>query len=102
MLLAPSYSTVMPSSVDVKTNLTKKITLNIPIISAAMDTVTEARTAIAMAEEGGIGVIHKNLSIERQAEEVEKVKKYEGGMIIEPHTISPNATGKQALEIMTT
>ena len=92
----------MPSSVDVKTNLTKKITLNIPIISAAMDTVTEARTAIAMAEEGGIGVIHKNLSIERQAEEVEKVKKYEGGMIIEPHTISPNATGKQALEIMTT
>ncbi|MEC9382064.1 MAG: IMP dehydrogenase [Thermodesulfobacteriota bacterium] len=102
VLLAPSYSTVMPSSVDVKTNLTKKITLNIPIISAAMDTVTEARTAIAMAEEGGIGVIHKNLSIERQAEEVEKVKKYEGGMIIEPHTISPNATGKQALEIMTT
>ena len=92
----------MPSSVDVKTSLTKKISLNIPIVSAAMDTVTEARTAIAMAEEGGIGVIHKNLSIEKQSEEVEKVKKYEGGMIIEPHTISPDATGKQALEIMTT
>ena len=92
----------MPSSVDVKTSLTKKISLNIPIVSAAIDTVTEARTAIAMAEEGGIGVIHKNLSIEKQSEEVEKVKKYEGGMIIEPHTISPDATGKQALEIMTT
>ena len=92
----------MPSSVDVKTSLTKKISLNIPIVSAAMDTVTEARTAIAMAEEGGIGVIHKNLSIEKQSEEVEKVKKYEGGMIIEPQTISHDATGKQALEIMTT
>ena len=84
MLLVPAYSTIMPSEVDVKTRLTKKIQLNIPIISAAMDTVTEARTAIAMAQEGGLGVIHKNLSIDDQSFEVEKVKKYEGGMIIEP------------------
>ena len=102
MLLVPAYSTIMPSEVDVKTRLTKKIQLNIPIISAAMDTVTEARTAIAMAQEGGLGVIHKNLSIDDQSFEVEKVKKYEGGMIIEPHTISPEATGHQALEVMTT
>ena len=92
----------MPSEVKVETKITKKIKLNIPIISAAMDTVTEAKTAIAMAQEGGLGVIHKNLSIDCQSEEVEKVKKYEGGMIIEPHTISPDATGIQALEIMTT
>ena len=92
----------MPSEVKVETKITKKIKLNIPIVSAAMDTVTEARTAIAMAQEGGLGVIHKNLSIEAQSDEVEKVKKYEGGMIIEPHTISPQATGKQALEIMIT
>tara|TARA_B100000674_G_scaffold44101_1_gene30623 strand:+ start:10122 stop:11513 length:1392 start_codon:yes stop_codon:yes gene_type:complete len=92
----------MPSEVNVKTQLTKKIKLNIPVISAAMDTVTEAKTAIAMAQEGGLGVIHKNLSIEDQSMEVEKVKKYEGGMIIAPHTISPDATGIEALETMTT
>lgn len=92
----------MPSAVDVKTNVTKRFSLNIPIISSAMDTVTEARTAIAMAREGGLGVIHKNLSILEQSQKVERVKKYEGGMIIEPHTISPNSTGRQALEIMTT
>jgi len=92
----------MPSAVDVKTNVTKIFSLNIPIISSAMDTVTEARTAIAMAREGGLGVIHKNLSILEQSQKVERVKKYEGGMIIEPHTISPNSTGRQALEIMTT
>jgi IMP dehydrogenase len=92
----------MPSAVDVKTRITKKISLNIPIVSAAMDTVTEARTAIAMAQEGGLGVIHKNMSIENQSDEIQKVKKYEGGMIIEPHTISPQSTGKQALDIMTT
>jgi len=100
--LCPSYSTVMPSAVDVKTNVTRRFSLNIPIISSAMDTVTEARTAIAMAREGGLGVIHKNLSILEQSQKVERVKKYEGGMIIEPHTISPNSTGRQALEIMTT
>ena len=92
----------MPSAVDVKTHITKRFSLNIPIVSSAMDTVTEARTAIAMAREGGIGVIHKNLSIPHQSQEVEKVKKYNTGMIIEPHTISPGATGRQALEIMTT
>ena len=92
----------MPAAVNVKTKITKKISLNIPIISAAMDTVTEARTAIAMAQEGGLGVIHKNMSIEDQSDEIQKVKKYEGGMIIEPHTISPQSTGKQALDIMTT
>ena len=92
----------MPSEVNVKTQLTKKIKLNIPVISAAMDTVTEAKTAIAMAQEGGLGVIHKNLSVEDQTMEVEKVKKYEGGMIIAPHTISPDATGIEALETMTT
>ncbi len=102
MLLIPAYSTIMPSEVNVKTQLTKKIKLNIPVISAAMDTVTEAKTAIAMAQEGGLGVIHKNLSIEDQSMEVEKVKKYEGGMIIAPHTISPDATGIEALETMTT
>jgi len=91
----------MPSAVNVKTKITKKISLNIPIISAAMDTVTEARTAIAMAQEGGLGVIHKNMSIVDQSDQIEKVKKYEGGMIIEPHTISPQSTGKQALDIMT-
>ena len=92
----------MPSTVDVSTHITKRFSLNIPIVSAAMDTVTEARTAISMAQEGGIGVVHKNLSIEQQSREVEKVKKYEGGMIIEPQTISPDSTGEQALEIMTT
>ena len=102
MLLIPAYSTIMPSEVNVKTQLTKKIKLNIPVISAAMDTVTEAKTAIAMAQEGGLGVIHKNLSVEDQTMEVEKVKKYEGGMIIAPHTISPDATGIEALETMTT
>ena len=102
MLLIPAYSTIMPSEVNVKTQLTKKIKLNIPVISAAMDTVTEAKTAIAMAQEGGLGVIHKNLSVEDQSMEVEKVKKYEGGMIIAPHTISPDATGIEALETMTT
>ena len=91
----------MPSAVNVKTKITKKISLNIPIISAAMDTVTEARTAIAMAQEGGLGVIHKNMSIVDQSDQIQKVKKYEGGMIIEPHTISPQSTGKQALDIMT-
>ncbi|MBT3850524.1 IMP dehydrogenase [bacterium] len=101
VLLIPSYSEIMPYAVTVKTRITKKISLNIPVISAAIDTVTEARTAIAMAQEGGLGVIHKNMSIENQSIEVEKVKKYEGGMIIQPHTISPDSTGKEALEIMT-
>ena len=90
----------MPHEVDVSTWLTKKIKLNIPIVSAAMDTVTEARLAIALAREGGIGIIHRNLSIEEQAQEVEKVKKSESGMILQPVTVRPDNTVKEALEIM--
>ncbi|MFN3598918.1 MAG: IMP dehydrogenase [Aquificaceae bacterium] len=100
LLLVPQYSEILPHEVDVSTWLTKKIKLNIPIVSAAMDTVTEANLAIALAREGGIGIIHRNLSIEEQAQEVEKVKKSESGMIINPITIKPDNTVKEALEIM--
>jgi len=100
LLLVPQYSEVLPHEVDVSTWLTKKIRLNIPIVSAAMDTVTESRLAIALAREGGIGIIHRNLSIEEQAQEVEKVKKSESGMILQPVTVKPDTTVKQALEIM--
>lgn len=100
LLLIPQYSEVLPHEVDVSTWLTKKIKLNIPIVSAAMDTVTESRLAIALAREGGIGIIHRNLSIEEQAQEVEKVKKSESGMILQPVTVKPDTTVKQALEIM--
>ncbi len=100
VLLIPQYSEVLPHEVDVSTWLTKKIRLNIPIVSAAMDTVTESRLAIALAREGGIGIIHRNLSIEEQAQEVEKVKKSESGMILQPVTVRPDNTVKEALEIM--
>ena len=100
VLLIPQYSEVLPHEVDVSTYLTKKIKLNIPIVSAAMDTVTEARLAIALAREGGIGIIHRNLPIERQAEEVEKVKKSESGMIIDPVVVSPDTKVAEALKIM--
>lgn len=100
VLLLPAKSSVLPKDVDIRTQLTKKITLNIPLVSAAMDTVTEARLAIALAQEGGLGFIHKALSIERQAEEVDKVKKSESGMIIDPITISPDARISEALELM--
>ncbi len=100
LLLVPQYSEVLPHEVDVSTRLTKKIRLNIPIVSAAMDTVTESRLAIALAREGGIGIIHRNLSIEEQAGEVEKVKKSESGMILQPVTVRPETTVRQALEIM--
>lgn len=100
VLLLPSYSEVLPSDVEVSTNLTSRIRLNIPIISAAMDTVTEAKTAIAMAEEGGIGIIHRNLDIASQAAEVEIVKKYESGMIVNPLTVRPNHSVQEALDIM--
>jgi len=100
VLLLPAYSTVLPSEVDTSTYLTKNIKLNIPLLSAAMDTVTEARTAITMAREGGIGIIHKNMSIEQQALEVEKVKKSESGMIVEPKTVQPEQKLYDALEIM--
>ena len=86
VLLVPAHSTVLPNTADLSTQLTKTIRLNIPMLSAAMDTVTEARLAIALAQEGGIGFIHKNMSIERQAEEVRRVKKHESGVVTDPQT----------------
>ncbi|SNZ15121.1 IMP dehydrogenase [Hydrogenobacter hydrogenophilus] len=100
VLLVPQYSEVLPSEVDVSTYLTKRIKLNIPIVSAAMDTVTESRLAIALAREGGIGIIHRNMSVERQAQEVEKVKKSESGMILQPITVRPEDTVRHAMHIM--
>ena len=100
VILSPCYSEVLPSEVDVSVRLTRRITLNIPILSAAMDTVTESRTSIAMAQEGGIGIIHRNLSIPAQAGEVERVKKYESGMIVNPLTVRPGTRVSEALEIM--
>jgi len=100
VVLLPSYSEVLPGEVDVSTSLTSNIKLNIPLISAAMDTVTEAQTSISMAQEGGIGIIHKNFSIEDQASEVQKVKKYEGGMIINPLTVRPDNKVGDAINIM--
>lgn len=100
VLLVPAKSYVLPREVDVTTYLTPEIKLNIPIISAAMDTVTEANLAIALAREGGIGILHKNMSIERQCEEVDKVKRSESGMIKDPVTLSPDKTIRDALELM--
>jgi IMP dehydrogenase len=102
VLLLPGYSEVLPSQVSLETRLTKRLKLNIPLISAAMDTVTESKTAITLAQEGGIGVIHKNLSIKDQAFEVEKVKKSEWGMILDPITIEASAKVGQAMELMRT
>lgn len=102
VLLLPGYSEVLPSHVEVKTKLTKKIPLQMPLLSAAMDTVTENKTAITMAQEGGLGVIHKNMTIQNQAFEVEKVKKSEWGMILDPVTIEPTAKLSAALELMRT
>ena len=96
----PQHSTVLPNQVDVSTRLTRKIRLNVPLVSAAMDTVTESRLAIAMAQHGGIGVIHKNLSIEEQASEVDRVKRSESGMIVDPITLSPTHRIYEALELM--
>ena len=100
VLLRPGHSLVMPSEVDLRTRLTRTISLNIPIISSAMDTVTEARLAIAMAQAGGIGVIHRNLEPEEQAEEVRKVKRFESGMVVNPITINPGETLADALALM--
>ena len=100
VLLEPRYSDVVPAEVDVTTQLTKRIALNIPLLSSPMDTVTENEMAIALAQEGGLGVIHKNMSIERQTEEVDKVKRSANGIITDPVTLPPDATVGQAREVM--
>ena len=100
VLLIPAESSVLPKDIDVSTRLTERITLNIPLVSAAMDTVTEAKTAIAMAQEGGMGIIHRNLSVWAQAAEVEKVKKSESGMITDPITVAPDQKISDAQQIM--
>ena len=101
VLLLPAYSDVLPRDTDVSTLLTNDLELNIPLLSAAMDTVTEANLAIALAQEGGIGIIHKNLSIEAQAAEVDKVKRSESGMIVDPITMAPHQRVQEAIEVMT-
>lgn len=100
VLLVPQYSEVLPKDVDVSTYLTKTIKLNIPLMSAGMDTVTESRMAIAIAREGGIGVIHKNMTVEEQASEVDKVKRSEHGVIVDPFYLSPDNKIYEAMELM--
>jgi IMP dehydrogenase len=100
VLLVPSYSEVLPGEVDVRTRLTKNIDLNLPLLSAAMDSVTEGRSAIAMARAGGIGILHKNLPIEQQAREVERVKRAESGMVTSPVTVRPDQSLRSALAVM--
>ena len=100
VLLVPAYSEVIANDVDTRTRLTNKIQLNIPLMSASMDTVTEHRMAIAMARQGGIGIIHKNMSIEEQAEEVDKVKRSENGVITDPFSLSPEHTIQDADDLM--
>src|SRR6202171_5129862 len=101
VLLLPGKSSVLPTEVDTTTNFARKLKVNIPLASAAMDTVTESRLAIAIARQGGIGMVHRNMPIDRQGEEVDRVKRSESGMIVDPVTISPDITLRQALEIMT-
>src|SRR5450432_621217 len=100
VLLLPGKSNVLPTEVDTRTQFTRKLSLNIPLASAAMDTVTESRLAIAIARQGGIGIIHRNLPIDRQGEEIDRVKRSESGMIVDPVSISPDITIRQALDIM--
>jgi len=100
VLLMPAYSEILPSEVIIHAHLTKNIQLHVPILSSAMDTVTEANLAIALAREGGIGILHKNMSIERQAEQVRKVKRSESGMIVDPITLEVTATIGDALKLM--
>ncbi|HCU54035.1 MAG TPA: IMP dehydrogenase, partial [Gammaproteobacteria bacterium] len=99
VLLVPGHSDVLPRDVSLKTRVTRGLTLNIPLLSAAMDTVTESRGAICMAQEGGLGIIHKNLPPDRQAEEVRRVKKFEAGVIAEPFTVSPDTTVREVLKL---
>ena len=100
VLLVPAYSEVLPREVNIKSKFTRNITINVPIVSAAMDTVTESRMAIAMAREGGIGVLHKNMTIEAQAMKVRKVKRAESGMIIDPVTLPMDAIVSDAKNAM--
>src|SRR4030067_3771151 len=100
VLLLPAYSTILPRDVDTSTRLTNSIRLNIPLLSSAMDTVTESRMAIAIAQEGGMGIIHKNLTIDEQAAEVDKIKKYESVIILKPRTLEPEQRIADALEII--
>jgi IMP dehydrogenase len=100
VLLEPARSEVVPAEADTKTMLTRGIGLNIPIVSSAMDTVTESHLAIALAQQGGIGIMHRNMPIDRQAEEVDRVKRSESGMIVDPITISPDKKIADALEMM--
>src|SRR5258708_9785674 len=100
VLLIPGRSDVIPGEVSTRAHLTRAIVLNVPIISAAMDTVTESRMAIAMAQQGGLGIVHRNLSIEQQAKEVDKVKRSESGMIVDPATMAPDAKVSDALDVM--
>src|SRR3954454_6620873 len=100
VLLRPGRSEVLPGDTDIRTRLTRSIALNLPIIASAMDTVTEARMAIAMAQNGGLGVIHRNLEPPEQAEQVRLVKKYESGMVLNPITIHPDETLADAFEVM--
>ena len=100
VLLVPNKSEILPNEVSLKTKLTKKISLNIPLMSASMDTVTESKMAIAMAREGGIGIIHKNMTIEEQAIEVDRVKRQENGVITDPIFLNEDNTVRQALELM--
>ena len=100
VLLVPAHSRILPGHVDTKTRLTRKISLNVPLVSSAMDTVTESRLAVALAQEGGIGIIHKNLSIGEQASEIDKVKRSESGMIVDPVTMTPDQKVSEALDAM--
>ncbi|HZI75164.1 MAG TPA: IMP dehydrogenase, partial [Gemmatimonadales bacterium] len=102
VLLVPGYSQILPSATDTRTRLTRTIPLNIPIISAAMDTVTESAMAIAMAQQGGMGVIHKSLDPAEQAAQVRRVKKYESGMVVNPLTIHPDQTLADVTQLMNT
>ena len=99
VLLVPAYSEVLPREVDLGTRVTRGIRLNLPFVSAAMDTVTEARLAIAIAQEGGIGIVHKNMTVEAQAREIARVKRFESGIIHDPITVRPEATIREVLEL---
>nr|MCU0841928.1 IMP dehydrogenase [Thiobacillaceae bacterium] len=99
VLLVPAFSQILPRDVSLRTRLTRGIELNIPVVSAAMDTVTEARMAIALAQEGGIGIVHKNLSARQQAAEVSRVKRYEAGVVKEPVTVRPEMTVHDVLQL---